>query len=285
MNGTLYVVATPIGNREDITQRAVKILREADLIAAEDTRNTKKLLGMYDISNKTVSNHKFNEQSGRDRLLSYLLEGKSIAIVSDAGTPCISDPGSVLIEAAAESGIPVIGVCGANAAVTALSISGFDCAAFSFYGFLPRKEKEIRDVFMRALKSDIRVCIFYESPKRIIKTIELLQGSIPDARLCVCNDLTKLHERTYRGNPSQVLSLLNGNPNAEKGEYTIVAEFPEANACEETEEVCKTNEGRIIDYMVLNNASAKEAVAALAGKGASKKELYAASLRLKDMFA
>lgn len=285
MVGTLYVVATPIGNREDISERALKILSEVDCIAAEDTRTTQNLLKMYNISKRTVSNHKFNEQRSKNTLISYLLEGKNVAVVSDAGTPCISDPGFVLISAAIDNAIPVIGICGANAAVTALSVSGFYCNTFSFYGFLPRKESEIKSIFLRASNSNVRVCVFYESPKRIIKSIHILQQVLPDSRMCLCNDLTKLYERTYRGIPAQVLEELNGNPDSEKGEYTLVVEFPKASTQQETIKSSETNEGRLINYMVLNNVSAKEAISALSGNGITKKELYAAALHLKKLFS
>lgn len=286
MSGTLYVVATPIGNREDISARAVRILSEVDMIAAEDTRTTQKLLNMYGITCHTISNHKFNEQKQRELLLSCLFEGKNVAVVSDAGTPCISDPGSVLIRAAAENDIPVIGVCGANAVITALSISGFDCGSFSFFGFLPRHESEIREMFLGARKGDVRVCVYYESPRRIKKTMSILCQASPGADVCLCNDLTKLYEKTYRGKPEEVLSLLEENPDSEKGEYTLVVEFP-VMSCQggTAEDACGTSEGKIVDYMIKNNVTAKEAVAALAGNGTSKKELYAASLRLKQLFS
>lgn len=285
MVGTLYVVATPIGNREDISARALKVLSEVDCIAAEDTRTTQNLLRMYNISNQTVSNHKFNEQKSKNALISLLLEGKNIAVVSDAGTPCISDPGFVLISAAIENDIPVMGICGANAAITALSVSGFYCNMFSFYGFLPRKESEIKAILSRASNCDVKVCVFYESPKRIMKSIHLLQQVVPDSRVCLCNDLTKLYERIYRGKPAQVLEELNSNPDSEKGEYTLVVEFPNALPKQETIKSGETTEGKLINYMVLNNSSAKEAISALSGNGISKKELYAAALHLKELFS
>lgn len=285
MVGTLYVVATPIGNREDISARALKILREVDCIAAEDTRTTQNLLKMYNISKKTVSNHKFNEQRSKSALISLLLDGKSVAVVSDAGTPCISDPGSILISAAIDNAIPVIGICGANAAITALSVSGFYCSTFSFYGFLPRKEREIEGTFLKALTSGVRVCVFYESPKRIIKSIQILQQVTPDSKVCLCNDLTKKYERTYHGAPAQVIEELIGNPDSGKGEYTLVIEFPKVSTEQEITNSGETNEGRLINYMVLNNVSAKEAISALSGNGITKKELYAAALHLKKLFS
>lgn len=286
MCGTLYVVATPIGNREDISARAIKVLTDVDIIAAEDTRTTQKLLNIYGITGKMISNHKFNEQKHKDLLISYLHDEKNIAIVSDAGTPCISDPGFVLIKAAVEDGIPIVGVCGANAVITALSISGFYCPSFSFYGFLPRREGEIKGLFQEASKSIVQVQAYYESPRRIKKSLGILCQVIPEANVCLCNDLTKRYERTYRGKPKDVLDMLNSNPDSEKGEYTLIVECPKISYQEQIVDNClESNESRIVDYMISNNVSAKQAVSALAGKGVSKKELYAASLHLKQLFS
>ena len=284
MSGTLYVIATPIGNKDDITVRAKQILSEVDIIAAEDTRTTQNLLNLYGISTRTISNHKFNELRQKDLLIDLLLEGNNVAIVSDAGTPCISDPGFVIIKAAIEKDIRVIGICGANAAITALSISGFYCSSFSFFGFLPRKNGEISGVLEKAKNDGTRVGVFYESPKRIKNTISIISQILPDANICLCNDLTKYYERIYRGSPEKVLNDLKNNPSAEKGEYTLVLEFPRWIPKEVTSEGKISSEALIVDYMIKHNVSAKEAISLLAGKDISKKELYAASLNVKNLF-
>ena len=285
MSGTLYVVATPIGNRADISERALKVLREADIIAAEDTRTTQNLLHLYGITGRTVSNHKFNEQKQKDFLLSCLREGKNVAVVSDAGTPCISDPGHVIIRAAASEDISVVGVCGANAVITALSVSGFDCSRFAFHGFLPRKDSELENLFRTDSESSVRVNAYYESPKRIKESLGVLNRVSPTAEICLCNDLTKLYERTYRGTPENVLQMLTDNPDSEKGEYTLIAAYPEKeqSVCEK-EGQAATPEARIVDYMISCGVSSKQAVAELAGKDFSKKELYNAALHLKQLF-
>ena len=285
MSGTLYVVATPIGNKADISERALKVLREADVIAAEDTRTTQNLLHLYGITGRTVSNHKFNEQKQKDFLLSCLKEGKNVAVVSDAGTPCISDPGHVIIHAAASEDISVIGVCGANAVVTALSVSGFDCSSFAFHGFLPRKDGEIESLFSYDSESSVRVNVYYESPRRIKNSLQVLSRVSPSAEVCLCNDLTKLYERTYRGTPESVLQMLTDNPDSEKGEYTLIVAYPEKETASPVKEgQTATLEAKIVDYMIEHNVSSKQAVAELAGKDASKKELYNAALRLKQLF-
>jgi 16S rRNA (cytidine1402-2'-O)-methyltransferase len=287
MNGTLYVVATPIGNLEDITQRAINVLQNADIIAAEDTRKSMNLLNRFGINSKLVSNHKFNERLQVEYLVSQLLAGKNVAVISDAGTPCISDPGSVIVKNAVEAGIDVIGVCGASAVTTAISVSGFISTSFSFYGFLPKNPQEIKNVLNDAKQGTPSILVFYESPKRIIRTMELLDEVMPNANVCLCNDLTKLYERIYRGTSQEILDLLRKNPYAEKGEYTIVIEKPSINLEQNKEEMQLVPEAQIVDYMVRNNCTTKDAVRFLASayKGKiTKKELYAAALRLKQIF-
>jgi len=278
-------VATPIGNSEDITDRARQILSCADVVAAEDTRTTQILFKILGIKNKTVSNHKFNEKRQLDFLLSELENGKSVAIVSDAGTPCISDPGGVLVKAAAERNISVVGICGASSVITALSVSGFCFGSFAFYGFLPKAEREMQKAINLAQKSNIVTSVFFESPKRIKKSLQIFAVETPDAELCLCNDLTKKYERIYRGNPKSILDELNNNPSSEKGEYTLVANL--GNISETIEQNKQTCEGMIVDYIVKNSTSMKDAVNALADiyKGTiTKKEFYAASLYLREMF-
>ncbi len=279
-------MATPIGNSEDITDRAKRILSEVDIIAAEDTRTTAKLLTLLGIKNKTISNHKFNERSQAEHLIAKLVSGEDVAIVSDAGTPCISDPGHVLVRAAVEHGIDVVGISGASAVVTALSVSAFDFTAFSFYGFLPRKSKELRELFTEIRQSDVEVTVHFESPHRIVDTLCIISEELPNAAICLCNDLTKLFERIYRGTPSEVIAELEANPSAHKGEYTLVlysgkrAEIPADNP-----HGAKSPEAMLVDCMVEQGMTLKEAIdECKRTTDISKKELYNASLRLKDMF-
>ena len=289
--GTLYVVATPIGNTEDITARARRILAEADIVAAEDTRTTQKLFTILGIQNRTISNHRFNEKSQVDFLVSELENGKNVAIVSDAGTPCISDPGGIIVKAAAERGIKITGVCGPSSVITALSVCGFCFDSFAFYGFLPKSAREIKKIIDTITHSDIKTFVLFESPKRVKKFFEILAVELPEARVCLCNDISKMFERIYRGMPKNILNELNENPSAEKGEYTIVINTELShNALEMTndsqpaEEL--TAEALIIDYMVKNNGTVKDAVNALHviyGEKIPKKEFYNASIRLRSI--
>lgn len=280
------MVATPIGNLNDMTPRAVEILNEVDLIAAEDTRNTMKLLNHFDIHTPQTANHKFNEHQAVDRLIRDLLDGKNIAVVSDAGTPCINDPGFVLVEAAAQAGITVIGVSGACAAVTAISASGLPSDTFHFMGFFPREKKDAIKItdFMKDTIKDLYV--FYESPKRIKDTMSILAEEIPTARVALCNDLTKAHERIYRGTPSEVLGELLANPNSEKGEYALVVYY-EPIAKENAPEESLSLEALLVNQIIKTGCTMKEAIANLAADKtieAGKKEIYAASLNLKELF-
>lgn len=286
MPGKLYVVATPIGNLEDISARAKRALTDADIIAAEDTRNTQKLLGLLGIAGRTVSNHKFNERGQADELVGLLLAGKNVAVVSDAGTPCISDPGWALVAASAAADIEVVGVCGPSAAVTALSVSGFGFDAFAFYGFFPRERADASRFIERIKRSHIEVSVCFESPMRVKKTLRLLADALPDAELCLCNDLTKLHERIYRGSPERVLAELEDNPQAEKGEYTLVLRSICAEEGERAADA-PSPEAILIDYAVKHGGTMRDAVSAIleARRGEfTKNELYAASLNLKNIY-
>ena len=286
MKGTLYVVATPIGNVEDITDRARRILSEVDIVAAEDTRTTQILFKILGIRNKTVSNHKFNEKQQMDFLLSQLEDGKNVAIVSDAGTPCISDPGGIIVKAAAEREITIVGICGASSVITALSVCGFSFGTFAFYGFLPKEANAIRKSIDEARKSNNGVSVFFESPKRVKKSLEIFAEKAPEAELCLCNDLTKMYERIYRGTPGRILEELQSNPSAEKGEYTLVANL--GRVVETTDEDPLTYEAMLVDCIVKNGGSIKEAINDLAQKHKgciTKKELYSASLNLRKIFS
>lgn len=283
MTGLLSVVGTPIGNLGDMSPRAAETLREADLIAAEDTRTAALLLEKYGITGaKLCPNHKFNESAVSESLVREMLAGKRIALVTDAGMPCISDPGYILVDAAVKAGVPVTVVPGACAAVSAVAVSGFNALSFAFYGFLPRTAGEIRKVLRRIAKEYSPLSVFYESPNRVIDTVGLVAEVLPACSVCVCNDLTKLHERIYRGTPAEVLGELKANPNAAKGEYVLL--ICRDKAAEEEGEEKLSAEALIVDRMVKQGISAKEAVSLLSHeKALPKRELYDAAVRLKEL--
>lgn len=283
MTGTLFIVGTPIGNLGDMSPRAVETLQNADLIAAEDTRTAAMLLEKFGITGaKILPNHKFNEGNAAYGFVQDLLQGKTIALVTDAGMPCVSDPGYLLVEAAVAAGVPVTAVPGPCAAVTAVAVSGFNALSFAFYGFLPRTAGDIRKVLRRVEKEYSPLSVFYESPNRITDTVELVGEVLPDFRVCVCNDLTKKFERIYRGTPEQVLEQLKSNPNASKGEYVLLLERSKTEQKEDTAKL--SPEALLVDRMVKDGVSAKEAVARLtAEKVLPKRELYDAALRLREL--
>ncbi len=204
----LYIVPTPIGNLEDITLRAIRILKSVDLILAEDTRKTSFLLQHFNIQNKMHSHHKFNEHRNVERFIEYLLEGKSIALVSDAGTPGISDPGFLIVKLCIERNISVECLPGATAFIPALLLSGFACDKFVFEGFLPHKKG--RQTRIKQLAEERRTIILYESPYRIEKTIVQLKEFFPnDRRVCICRELTKKFEEVIRGSIAEVYTNIN----------------------------------------------------------------------------
>ena len=284
-NGKLYIVATPIGNSRDMSPRGRDILSSVDIIAAEDTRRSMVLLGKLEIRNKLVSNHKFNEYGKARYFVDEMLAGKSIAVITDAGTPCISDPGNELIRAAVEAGIDVIGVPGCCAAVTALSVSGFDLSSFLFYGFFPRENAERRKLLEKLRRGDTRTFVFYESPKRIMDLVDFFVDSGAGVRMCLCNDLTKLHEMSFRGTPVEVKDKLLAKGNYEKGEYAVVIEIEESYLFTKTEHTVSA-EAMLVDAMVARGVSGKDAVAAVLAdenNSYSKNELKAALLNLKKL--
>lgn len=284
--GTLYIVATPIGNSQDMSPRGKKILSEVDIIAAEDTRRSMVLLNKLEIRNKLVSNHKFNEYGKARYFINEMLSGKSVAVITDAGTPCISDPGNELIKAAVEAGIRVVGVPGCCAAVTALSVSGFDLSSFMFLGFFPRENVERRRLLEKMRRGDTRSFALYESPKRIMDLVDFFIDSEAGVRMCLCNDLTKLHEMSFRGTPSQVKDQLLAKGNYDKGEYAVVIEIDNDYIFNKVEHTV-TAEAMLVDAMVSGGINPKEAVAAVLSdenNSYSKNELKAAALNLKRLF-
>jgi len=218
MPGTLFVVATPIGNLEDITARALRVLREVALIAAEDTRRTSRLLARYAIATPTTSLHEHNEAIKSTALIARLQQGDDVALVSDAGTPTLSDPGGHLIQAAIQSRIRVEPIPGPSAAIAALAVSGLPTDRVTFLGFPPVRSKDRNRWFMEARAAGGTV-VFFEAPHRIRRTLEEFQRTIGDCRVCVARELTKAHEELVRGPISEILSGL-GVP---KGEFTVVA--------------------------------------------------------------
>ena len=284
--GTLYIVATPIGNSQDMSPRGIKVLTEVDIIAAEDTRRSMILLNKLEIHNKLMANHKFNEHGKAKYFISELKEGKSIAVITDAGTPCISDPGNELIKAAVAEGIKVIGIPGCCAAVNALSISGFELSSFLFYGFFPRENPDRRKLLEQIRKGTTRTFAFYESPKRIMDLVDFFINEDAKVQMCLCNDMTKLHEMTFRGTPSEVKEQMLLKGNYDKGEFAIVIEIDEDYIFNKVEHTVSP-EAMLVDAMVSKNLSGKEAVAAVLAdpnNSYSKNELKAASLRLKKLF-
>jgi len=284
--GVLYIVATPIGNSRDMSPRGSAVLAGVDMIAAEDTRRSMVLLNKLDIHNKLVSNHKFNEYGKSRFFVNELKAGKSVAVITDAGTPCISDPGNELIKAAIAEGIRVVGVPGCCAAVNALAISGFDLSSFLFYGFFPRENADRRRLLERIRRGETRTFAFYESPKRIMDLVDFFIEADADISMCLCNDMTKLHEMTFRGSPAEVKAQLLNKGNYDKGEYAVAIEIAESYVFHKTEHVVSP-EAMLTDALIKGGCSGKEAVAAVLAdpnNSYSKNELKAAALNLKRMF-
>ena len=223
---TLYIVATPIGNLEDVTLRALRVLKEVDLILCEDTRVTKRLLERYEIQTPTMSYHAQSKLSKSDKILRLLEEGKNIALVSDAGTPTISDPGSLLLAQIRErfgDEVAIVPIPGASALVTALSAAGISVAEFTFLGFLPHKKG--RETLFREIAVSSRVMVFYESPHRIEKALESLEKFCTgERRIIVARELTKIHEEFVRGTVAEVRAHYKENPDRVRGEFVVIVE-------------------------------------------------------------
>ncbi len=276
--GIIYVVATPIGNLNDVSKRCIDILKSVDLILAEDTRHSIKLLNHYDIKNKMISYHKFNEKERSIEIIDRVLNDNiNVAIISDAGTPCISDPGYILIKEARDKNIDIIGIPGPSALITALSVSGIDSSAFSFYGFVPKESKYKKKLFNDIRNSKIKTSILYESPKRIVKLLEDLKQEFNDLTICICSDLTKIFEKSIYGKLDDVLNKLLNDKYTEKGEYTIIIYNNEDYISKE--EIISL-EAQIIDYMIKYNVSMKDA---LNNIKQNKNKLYKASLNIKKI--
>ncbi|MDR3519918.1 MAG: 16S rRNA (cytidine(1402)-2'-O)-methyltransferase [Candidatus Pacebacteria bacterium] len=218
-----YVIATPIGNMRDITFRAIETLKNVDLILCEDTRVTKNLLNKYGINKPTMSYHAQSKLSKTDKIFALLAEGKNLALVSDAGTPGISDPGAMLVSQIKNNpilNVEVIPIPGATALITALSASGLPIHEFTFLGFLPHKKG--RETLFKEIAASERTMAFYESPHRILKTLESLEKFCPDKKVCIARELTKIYEEFKTGTPAEVLEYLTKNPVKQKGEFTVL---------------------------------------------------------------
>jgi len=277
MCGRLYVVATPIGNLADFTYRAVEILKTVDLIAAEDTRHAKMLLQHYAINNKLVSLHQHNEEKAAPDLIGKIKSGLNVALISDAGTPLLSDPGMPLVKLAKQQGIEVSPIPGACALIAALSVSGLPVTKFTFEGFLPRTSSA-RKSFFSDKKTDTATWVFYESSHRILASLEdLLEIVSGDRRIVVARELTKIYETVVNDRLENILEQVRKNSNMQKGEFVVLVEGAEVekNVSEITEE-----QKRVL-LILLKECSIKTAVAmAVEITGARKKVLYQSALEI-----
>jgi 16S rRNA (cytidine1402-2'-O)-methyltransferase len=274
---TLYVVATPIGNMDDITLRALNVLDQVDLIAAEDTRHTGKLLKYHNIKSHLISCHEHNEKERTPLLIERMKSGSSIALVSNAGTPTVSDPGYMLLQSAVENNIKVIPIPGASAVVAALSISGLPTDSFIFIGF-PAKKKAKRIKQLQELADEKRTLIFYEGPGRILAFMEEIINVMGDRYGVLCREMTKLYEEFLRGRLSELIDTLSHRP-AVKGECTLLVK-----GCEENKEVSQdVIRAELIEAMGKKGGKISEASRIIAKKyGLSKNKVYDTALKLKD---
>ncbi|SET74233.1 16S rRNA (cytidine1402-2'-O)-methyltransferase [Oceanobacillus limi] len=275
-NGALYVVPTPIGNLEDITYRALTVLKTASIIAAEDTRNTKKLLNHFEITTPLISYHEHNKMERENQLLEKIKRGESIAVVSDAGMPAISDPGYELVQAIIAADLPVIVLPGANAALAALVGSGLPSTEFYFYGFLPRKKKD-KEKELNRLKSMQATLLFYESPYRLKETLKALKDQLGNRRISIARELTKRFEEYIRGTAEEVESW--ANDTNLKGEFVIVVEGSTDVESEESNNWWESIS--IVDhihyYMNEESISSKDAIKKVAKeRHLPKREVYQA---------
>ena len=274
MAGTLYLCATPIGNLEDMTYRVIRTLKEVDIIAAEDTRNSIKLLNHFEIQTPMTSYHEYNKYDKGEKLVEKLLEGKNIALITDAGTPGISDPGEELVKMCYEAGITVTSLPGACACITALTISGKETRRFVFEAFLPTDKKE-REWVLQDMEREFRTIIMYEAPHRLLKTLELLKNRLGNRRITVCRELTKKHETAFLTTFEDALVHYKANP--PKGECVIVIEgrSREEAAAEEQK---KWEEMPVEDHMehyLSQGMDKKEAMKKVAkDRGVSKRDIY-----------
>ena len=274
MAGKLYLCATPIGNLEDITFRVIRTLKEADVIAAEDTRNSIKLLNHFEIKTPLTSYHEFNKYDKAKVLVNRMLEGENVALITDAGTPGISDPGEELVKQCYESGIEVTSLPGAAACITALTLSGLSTRRFAFEAFLPSDKKE-KAAIIEELKTETRTIIIYEAPHRLKKTIADLFAALGNRRMTAVKELTKLHENVFVTNFEEALAYY--EENEPRGEFVLVIEGKKIEEIRKEKEA-SYNEMDINEHMKLymdKGMDKKEAMKAVAvDRGIPKREVY-----------
>lgn len=271
IGGTLYLVATPIGNLSDISERALKTLNEVDFVAAEDTRNTGKLLAYFDISKPMVSYFEHNKRERGEVILKRLLDGESCALVTDAGTPAISDPGEDLVVLCAENNVPVTSVPGPSAVVNALALSALPTGRFCFEGFLSTNKNE-RFSRLEEIKNDKRTTIFYEAPHKLTKTLDDIYEVFGERRISLCRELTKLNEEILRTTLSNAIKYY--KENAPRGEYVLVVEG--ATTVDSTSEFwSKMTVQEHVDFYISQEMKKMDAIKAVAkDRGVSKSEIY-----------
>jgi 16S rRNA (cytidine1402-2'-O)-methyltransferase len=274
---TLYVVATPIGNAADITLRAINALSIADAVACEDTRNTGHLLTRYGLSKELIAAHEHNEREVADKLIARLQAGQRIALVSDAGTPAVSDPGARIVDAVRAAGLRVMPMPGPSAAVTALSASGLVNDRFYFVGFLPARSRQ-RETALAGLRNIDATLVFYEAPHRIVETVDALASAFePTRQVVLARELTKLFEEIHRGPLSEAPAWLAGEANRQKGEFVILVEGAPAAADENDAEA-----DRVLTILLAECPVKQAAALAAQITGQKKNALYERALRLKD---
>lgn len=270
MKGNLYIVATPIGNLEDITIRALNVLKEVDIIAAEDTRHTLKLLNYYNISKQLISYYKENEKTKSDVIIEKLFEGKNIALVSDAGTPGISDPGEEVIKKAIEKDIKIIPIPGACAAINALISSGISTKEFEFIGFLSAKKSD-RNSKLEEIKYDTKTLIIYEAPHKLESTLNSILEILGDRNICVAREITKIHEEFIRGKVSEIINKIEY-----RGECVLIIEGSSTTKKElDIEKLCSLTLDEHYEYYEKKGLDKKEIIKKIAkDRKVSKNEIY-----------
>jgi len=274
--GSLYIVSTPIGNLDDITFRAIEVLNKVDICASEDTRVSDILFRKYQIKTKLTSYHKFSEKSKVEELLGYLKSGKDIALISDAGTPLISDPGHFLVDAAIKNKIRIIPIPGATSVISALTVSGFSIENFSFYGFFPRKLKDKKDL-LKKISLSTSPSVLFESGRRLVKLFDsLLEELDENCQILVAREMTKMHETFYRGNLHNIKEILSESEFGSKGEFVIVID----GTAETNNSNISEDDSRILDILMdkLDNKLALEIGSEILNK--KRNELY--KIKLKD---